>query len=372
MKWFNPMVSELAIKVMIVDDSLVVRGLLRRILEQDSNFEIVATCTDGEAAVSDYKQFSPDIVLMDIEMPNMDGLTALQTILKYDENAKIVMCSSLTQAGAKATYQALNLGAIDCLAKPTSSSVDRSEDFESKLKSMLKSLGRTTPANLNAADKEKLSGFYSFDKTFKLRNFPSKLSHRFPVAIAIGASTGGPNALPELFKTLDKNIMLPIFITQHMPTGFEDYLAQTITKHSGFPVKVAEEGMNVEPGIAYLARAGKHLGVVSAGGKKITLIDKPPVNFCKPSINVMLSSLQETYGKHLAVVMLTGMGSDGAQACDDLLKASEENVVLAQDENTSVVWGIPGAVAQAGLCHGVYPLQELAGVLNNLIHHRKV
>lgn len=364
--------NNLSIKVMIVDDSLVVRGLIRKILEQDRAFEIVASCTDGEAAVSDYKQFLPDIVLMDIEMPHMDGLTALQNILKYDGNAKVVMCSSLTQSGAKTTYQALNLGAIDCLVKPSSSSIDRGEVFEEKLKNMLKALGRgKPPANVNSASSSREMrndpSYYSFDKSFTLRSFPLRLPISFPSAIAIGASTGGPNALPELFKAIDKKIGVPVFITQHVPTGFEDYLAQTITKHSGFPVKVAEAGMTVEPGIAYLARAGKHLGVSQSPIKKIELIDTPPVNFCKPSINVMLESLKDAYRKHILSVMLTGMGTDGAQACRELVDDSEHNIILAQDEQSSVVWGIPGAVAHAGLCHGVYPLNELGEVINSLV-----
>lgn len=362
----------MSIKVMIVDDSLVVRGLIRKILEQDRAFEVVASCTDGEAAVSDYKQFLPDIVLMDIEMPHMDGLTALQNILKYDGNAKVVMCSSLTQSGAKTTYQALNLGALDCLAKPSSSSIDRGESFEDKLKNMLKALGRGKQhANVNSTVSSREirndPSYYSFDKSYSLRPFPKRLPIRFPVAIAIGASTGGPNALPELFKTIDKKVAVPLFITQHVPTGFEDYLAQTITKHSGFPVKVAEQGMLVEAGIAYLARAGKHLGVTQSSIKKIELIDSPPVNFCKPSINVMLESLKDSYGKNILSVMLTGMGTDGAQACQELIDDSEDNIILAQDEASSVVWGIPGAVAHAGLCHGVFPLSELGGIINNLI-----
>lgn len=368
------------VKVMIADDSLLVRGLLRTIVEKDPELEIVATCVDGESALSDYKSYKPDIVLMDIEMPNMDGLTALFKILEYDDKARVVMCSSLTQSGAEETYKALNIGALDCLAKPSSQEIDRGDSFENKLQRMLKSLGRDShperlspsAAKTTSTNNENAPTLHTTNAAYTLQSFPAKFHPRFPVAIAIGASTGGPQALPELFQSINKKILLPIFITQHIPKGFAEYLAEQIHKRSDFPTHVAEEGMPVQPGHVYIATPGMHMGVTEGAGKKITLIDSDPVHFCKPSISVMLDSIRSSYNGHIISVMLTGMGGDGMDACKALIDDDKQNIIVAQDEETSVVWGIPGAVVKNNLAHAVLPLSEIGVCINKLVQRQTV
>lgn len=370
------------IKVMVVDDSVVVRGLLRRIIEKEPKLEIISTASDGEIALSDYKNLGPDIVLLDIEMPVMDGITALKHMLSYDPDARIIICSSLTQKGAETTYKALNLGALDCIAKPSSTSIDRSISFEDELRQKLLSLNKQnmartfSPTTVQDTQPETEVSKESNDyKTKTIGNNYTCRSHiksppQFPVAIAIGSSTGGPRALMDVFKDIKGKPMLPIFITQHIPVGFADLLAKDLQKHSDLEFHEAKDGMLVEPGHVYIAPGGHHLTLSSSLPRRIVLDDGPAVNYCKPSIDVMLTSLGHAYPKHLLMVFLTGMGGDGKDACAQLTSASDTHVVLAQDEESSTVWGIPGAVAKAGLCHFVRPLENIGTDISKLITNK--
>ena len=367
---------------MVVDDSVVVRGLLRRIIEQEPKLEIISTASDGEIALSDYKNLGPDIVLLDIEMPVMDGITALKHMLAYDPDAPIIICSSLTQKGAETTYKALNLGALDCIAKPSSTSIDRSISFEDELRQKLLNLNKQSmPHKFQASASKDIAPDINVSKesvdykTKTIGNNYTCRSHiksppQFPVAIAIGSSTGGPRALMDVFKDIKGKPMLPIFITQHIPVGFADLLAKDLQKHSDLEFHEAKDGMLVEPGHVYIAPGGQHLTLSASLPRRIVLDDGPAVNYCKPSIDVMLSSLGQAYPKHLLMVFLTGMGGDGKDACAQLTSASDTHVVLAQDEESSTVWGIPGAVAKAGLCHFVRPLENIGTDISKLITNK--
>ena len=348
------MPSGSTIDIMLVDDSFTVRGFLRRIIEKDPNMRIVASVSDGAQALKMYDIYNPDLIIMDIEMPNMDGLTAVKELKKKNPDVKIIMCSSLTQKGAAATFEALQNGASDYLTKPSSQTIDLGMDFESQLIYKIRNLvikSEYTPSLGSPSDAialKKMPGFFK------------------PKAFLIGASTGGPTALISIFEKISKNISIPIFITQHIPLGFTAYLAETIAKKTGFKVFEAAEGMIAEPGNIYIAPGGKHMGVHADHPHKISLIDLPPVQFCKPSIDVMLESFYKAHHDGLLIVLLTGMGSDGLDSCR-LLSASEKNVIVAQDEKSSVVWGIPGAVAKAGLCHSVLPLQNIPDFVNRTL-----
>lgn len=365
-------------KVLLADDSPLVRGLLRKIIESDPELSIVSSCGDGETALSDYKNFNPDIVILDVEMPHMDGLTCLQKIIDFDPAAKVIMCSSLTRSGAQTTFKALEIGALECLEKPNSGSIDKGINFEEKLKSMIKSLSKANITSLKSKAGNLNSNLEVTVNQNQVRtpiikkahDYPDKFHPRFPSVLAIGASTGGSQALPELFKDLNRDILLPIFVTQHIPAGFEECLAEAITKKSGFDVHVAEDNLLIQPGHIYLAKAKYHMGIVKNNGMRIKLEDTPPVNFCKPSINVMLDNIREAYSNHILAVLLTGMGEDGRDACARMSGDGRENVIIAQDQETSVVWGIPGAIAKANLCHDVLPLNKIAPALNNLINRK--
>jgi two-component system chemotaxis response regulator CheB len=361
---------------MLIDDSVVVRGLLRSIIERDGGFEIVGTSPDGLRGVQDYKSLQPDIAIMDIEMPNMDGLSALKEILAFDPDARIIMCSSLTQSGAQVTVEALRIGAVDCLAKPSSATIDRGQSFEDNLLSKLRALAKAPkPGHTDAAERAAPAVKATLASPRVLTQddllpLPPALPNNFPLALAVASSTGGPKALGEFLKGLNKKIALPVFITQHIPAGFSRFLAESLEKNTGFTVYEAEDGMVVTPGHVYVAPGGKHMGVAPGAPKKIVLIDTPPVNFCKPSADVMIDNLAEHYGSALLTVVLTGMGSDGRDAIERLVAMNRNNIVLAQDEPSSVVWGMPGAVVQSKLAHAVLPLAELSSAANQLIYRR--
>lgn len=356
------------VQVLLVDDSAIVRGMLRNIIEQDKDLAVISTAGNGKIGVEQYKKLHPHVVVMDIEMPEMDGLTALREILAFDPEARVIMCSSLTQSGAAATIKALGIGAADCMAKPTSTSIDRSQSFEEGLLHKIKALGQAK-AMANPAQTHATAPVKRPATSYTLRDYPASLAVFQPQVLAIGSSTGGPKALTTVLSALNTALPLPpILITQHMPAGFTKMLAESLEKASGLPAHEAEQDMLVKPKTIYVAPGGKHMVVEKrTSGIFIALNDGPPVNFCKPAVDVMMDSILRTYQTGILSVILTGMGSDGAEACRRVVEASPKNILLGQDEATSVVWGMPAAVAKAGICHGILPLEGIAPALNKLM-----
>ncbi len=350
------------VQVMLVDDSAVVRGMIARILEAEQDIKIVASVANGELAVASAAKHHPDVVILDIEMPVMDGITALPKILAASPGVKVVMCSTLSTRNAEITLKALELGATECIAKPSNTSELHGEgDFKSEVLRVVKALGRrkraapATPTSStmyaggqNAALKTKTP--------FELRKHAAGETFR-PNLVAIGSSTGGPQAL---FKVIShfKNLDVPIVITQHMPATFTKILAQHIEQHTGVPTFEGENGMVVEKGKAYVAAGGHHMTFEKTGTKiAIKLNEGPPENFCKPSVDPMLRSAIDVWGPKFLTVILTGMGHDGLEGCKRVAEGGGR--VVAQDQETSVVWGMPGAVAVGGLCSAVLPLQDI-------------
>lgn len=369
-------------KLMLVDDSVVVRGLLRQIIEKEENLEIVATAMDGRNALRQYENHRPDIVLMDIEMPIMNGIESLTEILKIDPHACIIMCSSLTQKGAALTVQALELGAYDYLTKPTTTSIDRGDDFKNKLIKLLNSIQRGTnkynptsaPTIKTTTALEVKKSYQNFElEKFSLRAFPSTFSGATPQAIVIGASTGGPKALTEVIVNLSANRPIPIFITQHMPEGFTKLLAESLGRHSGYEILEAAPEMLVKKNGIYLAKGGKHMVVERRkAGIYITLDDGVSVNHCKPAVDVMMDSVLKTYETGIIALIMTGMGEDGLKACKRIADKSDKNIIIGQDQTTSVVWSMPGAIIRAGLCHAVIPMSNIASALNKLMNGQRL
>ncbi len=357
-------------RIMVVDDSAVVRGLVTRFLEQDKDIKVVASVGNGQRALDTLARTRIDVVVLDIEMPVMDGLTALPKLLQVQPGVQVIMSSTLTKQNAEVSLRALQSGAADYVTKPSTGGLHNAEAFQRELSAKVKAVGSARrkasgeslpdgrPARETAP--ERGSGAITAIKAAKgatpvLRRSAATLP---PHAIAIGSSTGGPQALFKVLSALGP-VSQPIFITQHMPATFTALLADHISRQAKQSCAEAADGMPVSGGSVYVARGGQHLVARrEQGAVKLHLSDGEPENFCRPSVNPMLRSLVEIYGGRLLTVILTGMGSDGLLGCEAVVQAGGQ--VIAQDEETSVVWGMPGAVAKAGLCSAILPLDQIA------------
>lgn len=350
------------IRVMVVDDSAVVRGMITQALQKNPAIEVVASAMNGKAALLSLERVVADVILMDIEMPEMDGITALPLVLRASPKSKVIMVSSLTQQGAEIGLKALSLGATDCVGKPVSKG-DRSEAevFFREVTEKIIALGSkadpvvSLPVSLAKANDQKTEAALAAVTSAAL--FKPNAEVR---CLALGSSTGGPQALMQLFRLLkNTRITVPVFITQHMPATFTKILGEHLQAASGLPCGEAKEGEEVKPGHIYIAPGDYHLLPRAEGaGVKIALTQDPPVNFCRPAVDPMFESLARIYGRHLLAVVLTGMGQDGAAGAKTVNEKGGN--VIAQDEATSVVWGMPGAVTKAGQAKVVLPLDDIA------------
>ncbi|MEA1938351.1 MAG: chemotaxis response regulator protein-glutamate methylesterase [Pseudomonadota bacterium] len=368
----TPLVAD-QIRVMLVDDSAVIRGLLARSLEADPDIRIVASVGDGMMALSAVQRHEIDVMVLDIEMPNMDGMTALPKILKVAPHIKIIMASTLTRRNAEISIKALENGAADYLTKPSSMrELDSAEAFKRDLRAKIRALGLSihrksrhrTRTPISRADRLYLpSSTSSIDATGKIALRPMPTAT--PRAIAIGASTGGPQALLDVLGHLGNNIHQPVFLTQHMPATFTTILAEHITRKCGISCAEARDGESVEGGRIYLAPGDYHMTFRRTESQAvISLNQNAPENYCRPAVDPMLRSAVDVFGSRVLTTILTGMGRDGLKGCQAVVDAG--GAVLAQDEKTSVVWGMPGSVATAGLCSAVLPVQEIGPVLFDL------
>jgi two-component system, chemotaxis family, protein-glutamate methylesterase/glutaminase len=339
-------------RVMIVDDSAVVRGFIVRILESDPSIEITATCSNGQAAVMQIARRMADVVILDIEMPVMDGLSALPKLLAAAPQARVIMASTLTQKNAEISLEALARGAADYIPKPTASQLNGNADFRRELLAKVAALGRRTGDNIPTVA---IMPAREARPASRLRT-AARLN---PKIIAIGSSTGGPQALLTLVKDLPKEIDVPIVIAQHMPAKFTEVLAQHLARLSGRPSAEAIDGAEICAGGIYVAPGNHHFEVARDGSRLTARLTKAPAeNFCRPSVNPLFRSVAQVFGAQCVGVMLTGMGCDGLDGARRIALAG--GAMIAQDEQSSVVWGMPGAVANAGLCSAVLPLSAIA------------
>jgi len=353
------------VRVMVVDDSAVIRGFLTRFIETDPALKVMGSASNGQVALRKMEQSTFDVIVLDIEMPVMDGLTALPLILEIDPHIQIIIASTLTKENASITLKAFQIGAAECLAKPSSQELSGSNVFRDDLVEKVKTLGLLAKkkrrsagiADISTKDRVRVARpLPVVDKSFSL---VKNIVKSKPDVIAVGSSTGGPQALMKFFTDLKGGVNQPIFVTQHMPPTFTTILAEHISKQSNLNCKEAVDGEVVENSRVYLAPGGFHMLVQEKEGKKvIKLSNDPPENFCRPAVDPMMRSLVKIYGKKILAVILTGMGSDGLKGCKELVDVG--GTVLAQDEATSVVWGMPGAVAMAGICSNVLPLGLMA------------
>jgi two-component system chemotaxis response regulator CheB len=345
--------AAVAVRVMICDDSSVIRGALARILESDPEIVVVAKVENGRLAVDQIRASRVDVVVLDIEMPVMDGLTALPQLLRADPGVRIIMASTLTTRGADVALRALRMGAADYIPKPSSIGTVNDAGFKRELLEKVKGLGRmrrrvTSPVFARAP--------------MALRAAPP-LTARL---LAIGSSTGGPQALFTLVQGLGRSVGVPVVMTQHMPATFTPILAEHLNRLGLMPCAEARDGEALVADRIYLAPGDKHLLVEgNRTALRARLTSDPPENFCRPSVDPMLRSAAACCDGRVLVAMLTGMGHDGLAGTTKVVETG--GAAIGQDEATSVVWGMPGAIAQAGLCHAILPLPRIAPKLLEML-----
>jgi two-component system chemotaxis response regulator CheB len=370
------------LRVMVVDDSVVIRGMIARWIGAEPDMEVTASLRTGLDAVNQLERINPDVAVLDIEMPELDGISALPQLLAKKRDLIIIMASTLTRRNAEISFKALSLGASDYIPKPESTrEASAAETFRHDLIQKIRHLGakvrRTTHAPVHASP-----------SLAPLHDRPREASARAPLAppapaaqpaltrrpfstltprvLLIGSSTGGPQALMSLVAEIGLVIdRVPVLITQHMPPTFTTILAEHLARSSRRPAHEAVDGEIVKAGRIYLAPGGRHMRVVRHGAEAaIALDDGPPVNFCKPAVDPLFTSAIDVWQGGIMSVILTGMGSDGMRGGKDIVAAGGS--VIAQDEATSVVWGMPGAAANAGICAAVLPLNQIAPKLVRL------
>lgn len=340
------------IRVLVVDDSAVLRRAVAQELSNDPALDVVGTAANGRIALARLPQVTPDIVILDVEMPELDGLETLRELRKSYPRLPVIMFSALTERGAEATLDALALGASDYFPKPSG---------EGGLDASLEVIRGELIPEIKAL----CSGVL---QTAATGNGPAPIpsptlpsgSRGGPVEIlAIGSSTGGPNALTEILSHLPADFPVPIVIAQHMPPMFTRLLAERLSAQVKFPVYEATAGSLLQPGRAWIAPGDFHMVVARDGLQaRVNLNQEPPENSCRPAVDVLFRSVARTYGGKALAVVLTGMGQDGLRGCECLREAGGQ--ILAQDEASSVVWGMPGAVTKAGLADRVLPLSLIA------------
>jgi two-component system, chemotaxis family, protein-glutamate methylesterase/glutaminase len=375
-------------RILIVDDSVVMRSLLRTVVGVDARLEVVATAADGESALREIETARPDLVLLDVEMPVMDGLETLRRLRARGHKMPVIMCSSLTQRGAKVTIEALAGGASDYVAKPTGQSGREAatqalaQDLIPKIHALTAALQPQAQSAVPVLGQGRYAG-----PVHVLISAPGAGPVRLPIlplvtqpvnrqpissiptVLAIGVSTGGPAALDRLLPMLPANFPLPVMIVQHMPEVFTKLFAERLNGRCQIEVREAAEGDRVRPGVIYIARGNWHMEVLAASrppaSATLHLNQGPLENHCRPAVDVLFRSVAEVYGSGVLAVVLTGMGSDGMIGCRIIREHGGS--VLAQNQASSVVWGMPGAVSNAGLAHKVLPLDAIAPEILRII-----
>jgi two-component system chemotaxis response regulator CheB len=370
------------LRVMVVDDSVVIRGMISRWIDAEPDMEVSASLRTGLDAVNQLERVRPDVAVLDIEMPELDGISALPKLLAKKRDLVIIMASTLTRRNAEVSFKALSLGASDYIPKPESTrEASAAETFHHDLIQKIRHLGAKarrrasptpaapTPAPSVAPAPERVREVALQPAAPPVAHLP--LARRpfgvlAPRVLLIGSSTGGPQALMTLVAEIGPVIdRFPVLITQHMPPTFTTILAEHLARASHRPAHEAVDGEIVKPGRIYLAPGGRHMRVVRRGAEAaIALDDGPPVNFCKPAVDPLFNSAIDIWQGSIMSVILTGMGSDGMRGGKDIVAAGGS--VIAQDEATSVVWGMPGAAANAGICAAILPLNQIAPKLVRL------
>lgn len=367
--------SEDAVRVMVVDDSAVVRGLVARWLGEVPGIQVVSTQRTGKAALEALDAAAPDVVVLDIEMPEMDGLTALPLILRKMPSVVVIMASTLTRRNAEISLKAMALGARDYVAKPEGAhGLIGQQEFRRELAGKVLALGRRRrrPPGIarqrpEAAAQTPSTKAPPVSTEIVLR----PVSKARPRVLVIGSSTGGPPALTEVVKTLGSAAgSVPILIAQHMPPTFTAIMAEQLGRVSGLPSGEGTDGEVLMPGRIYVAPGGYHMRIAPGDTPVLRLDDGPPINYCRPSVDPLFQSAADIYASATLGLVLTGMGHDGMDGAKTI--ADRGGTVIAQDEASSVVWGMPGAAARAGACAAILALDRIGQHLAGLITGRSI
>jgi len=371
------------IKVLIVDDSVVFRKILQEALGAHPHIRVVGTAQNGKEALRAIRTLRPHLLILDVEMPEMDGLETLDEIRRQRLNVGVIMFSTLTSKGAKTTLEALSKGAFDFTPKPTGQGafaksvkrikeelIPKIEAFGLTRKEAVKkgplatrfTRSRTRPATRpHTPTYTKSTHMPSVDKAGELTGRIPCSTRRIaqrPEAVAIGVSTGGPNALNHVIPKFPKNFRLPIFLVQHMPPVFTNQLAKRLDEKSPLKVVEATDRQIVQPGTVYVAPGDYHMEVHANNSERVIRLNQnPPVNSCRPAVDVLFHSLSQVYGGRVVAVIMTGMGQDGLEGAKELKKKGA--FIIAQDKETCVVWGMPRFVQEAGIADRVCPLDSI-------------
>jgi two-component system chemotaxis response regulator CheB len=376
-------------RILVVDDAIVFRKGISDALNAESDLEVVGTAPNGKLALGKIAALQPDAVVLDVEMPELDGLGTLHELRRLHPSIVVVMCSSTTVDGAKTTIEALSRGATDFVAKPSTGSLAESITyFRAELAPKLRhacrnaiqgrGTGRHAPppaprpgtAAAPAAAVPAQPTTTSHEPAQPIPSIPSAPAQRIDLVV-IGVSTGGPNALAEFLPRLPGDLPVPILIVQHMPPMFTRLLAERLAVKCAVQVHEAAAGTRPKPGEVWIAPGGQHLVVDQAKPALILgLNQEPPENSCRPAVDVLLRSAVRHYGANLLSIVLTGMGEDGLRGVELIRRAGGQCIV--QDKPTSVVWGMPGAVAKAGLAERVLPLTDLPRELCARLAHGRL
>ena len=347
------------IRVLVVDDAVVMRRVITDILSQDPAIEVVGVAANGKIALQRIPQLNPDVITLDVEMPEMDGIETLRAIRKSYPRLPVIMFSTLVQRGAEITIEALSIGANDYVTKPAN--MGSVTDSLNRLRDELIPKIKTHCRHLVAAETlSAMSLVPAPAKTAPKPRTPGLTPHALPEIVAVGTSTGGPNALAELFSGIRTPLPVPIVIVQHMPPIFTRMLAERLQVcHPATRFHEGMEGQILEPGNAYIAPGGKHMEIRRVGLKVgIHLHEGPPENSCRPAVDVLFRSVVAAYADRVLAVIMTGMGQDGYRGCQ--LVHERRGQIIVQDEATSVVWGMPGYVANAGIADTIAPLPRIS------------
>ena len=357
------------IRVLVIDDAVVVRKIVTDALSADPEIEVVGAAANGKIGLAKFEQLKPDLVTMDVEMPEMDGIETVRQLRKAGSTVPVVMFSTLTTRGATAALDALAAGASDYVTKPanvgsvTAAQARIREELIPRIKALCARHRAPAAGLLQPPPTRTLT---AADAPVFLR--PARISREPIQAVLIGVSTGGPNALAEVFPHLSGELPVPILVVQHMPPVFTRLLADRLSAMSRLPVREATAGEPILPGTAYIAPGDYHLEIAPPalnGPPTASLTRGEPEHSCRPAVDVLFRSAVRVFGGATLGVILTGMGNDGVEGCRQIVAAGGS--VIAQDQASSVVWGMPGAAARAGLAEQLLPLKEIAAAINRRV-----